>query len=68
MMGAKTLEAQITDGTAKVEGDVGVLKQLAATMVDFDPRFEILPGTKAGPVKEAHMDPYEALPGKIIAE
>ena len=47
MMGAKTLEAQISDGTAKVAGDAGVLKQLASTMVDFDPRFEIMPGTKA---------------------
>ena len=47
MMGAKTLEAQIADGTAKVEGDVGILAQLASTMVDFDPRFEIMPGTKA---------------------
>ena len=37
MMGAKTLEAQIADGTAKVEGDAGILKQLASTMVDFDP-------------------------------
>jgi alkyl sulfatase BDS1-like metallo-beta-lactamase superfamily hydrolase len=47
MMGAKTLEAQIADGTVKVEGDAGILKQLASTMVDFDPRFEIMPGTKA---------------------
>ena len=39
--GAKTLDAQIADGTAKVSGDAGVLKQLASTMVDFDPRFEI---------------------------
>ena len=46
MMGAKTLEAQIADGTAKVEGDASILKQLASTMVDFDPRFEIMPGTK----------------------
>ena len=46
MMGAKTLEAQIADGTATAQGDVGVLAQLAATMVDFDPRFEIMPGTK----------------------
>ena len=68
MMGAKTLEAQIADGTAKVQGNVAILKQLASTMIDFDPRFEILPGTKAGPVKEAHMDPYEALPDRIIAE
>ena len=47
MMGAKTLEAQLADGTAKVQGDVNILKQLAATFVDFDPRFEIMPGTKA---------------------
>jgi alkyl sulfatase BDS1-like metallo-beta-lactamase superfamily hydrolase len=68
MMGAKTLESQIKDGTAKVEGDVSILAKLAATMVDFDPRFEILPGTKArgGPI--AHAEGYEAVPGKTIAE
>src|SRR6476661_4000604 len=32
MMGTKTLEAQIADGTATVQGDASVLKQLAATM------------------------------------
>ena len=68
MMGAKTLEAQIADGTAKVEGDAGVLKQLAATMVDFDPRFEIMPGTKARTGKVAHANAYEAAAGKVIAE
>ena len=68
MMGAKTLEAQIADGTAKVDGDVGILKQLASTMVDFDPRFEILPGTKARTSTVAHANPYEAVPGKPIAE
>jgi alkyl sulfatase BDS1-like metallo-beta-lactamase superfamily hydrolase len=67
MTGAKTLEAQIADGTAKVEGDAGVLKQLASTIVDFDPRFEIMPGTKAGTVV-AREDPYEADPRQPIAE
>jgi alkyl sulfatase BDS1-like metallo-beta-lactamase superfamily hydrolase len=77
MMGAKALEAQIADGTAKVEGDVGILKKLASTMVDFDPRFEIMPGTKArkpevtgyvesGVLGEAN--PYEAVPRQTIAE
>jgi hypothetical protein len=47
MMSTKTLEAQIADETARVEGDAGILKQLASTLVDFDPRFEIMPGTKA---------------------
>jgi alkyl sulfatase BDS1-like metallo-beta-lactamase superfamily hydrolase len=68
MMGAKTLEAQIKDGTAKVQGDVSVLKKLASTMVDFDPRFEIMPGTKARDDKVAHADPYKAVPRKSIAE
>jgi alkyl sulfatase BDS1-like metallo-beta-lactamase superfamily hydrolase len=67
MTGAKTLEAQIVDGTAKVEGDASVLEQLASIMVDFDPRFEIMPGTKAGGVV-AKEDPYEADPRYPIAE
>jgi len=67
MMGAKTLDAQLADGTAKAEGDVGVL-QLAETMVDFDPRFEIMPGTKAKTTAVAHAEPYQAVPERIIAE
>ncbi|TCR76720.1 alkyl sulfatase dimerization domain-containing protein [Rhizobium sp. BK376] len=68
MMGRKTLEQQIADGTAKVRGDVDVLKQLASAMVDFDPRFEIMPGTKATSADLASADPYEALPGKAMVE
>jgi hypothetical protein len=67
MMGAKTLEAQIADRTAKVEGDASVLKQLASAMVEFDPRFEIMPGTKSKTVV-AQDDPYEADVGQPIAE
>ena len=66
-MGAKTLEAQIADGTAKVEGDAGILKQLASTMVDFDPRFEIMIGTKARGT-QVEADPDEAVPRQTIAE
>ncbi|MFZ2091465.1 MAG: alkyl sulfatase dimerization domain-containing protein [Pseudolabrys sp.] len=68
MMGTKMLEAQIADGTAKVQGDASILKQLASTMVDFDPRFEIMPGTKARGAKVAHADSYEAVPRQTIAE
>ena len=59
MMGVKTLEAQIKDGTAKPEGDVGILAKLAATMVDFDPRFEIMPGTKSLAPNVPKTDAYE---------
>jgi alkyl sulfatase BDS1-like metallo-beta-lactamase superfamily hydrolase len=68
MMGAKTLETQIKDGTAKVKGDVSVLTKLASTMIDFDPRFEIMPGTKAKDGKLGHADPYKAVPRQSIAE
>jgi alkyl sulfatase BDS1-like metallo-beta-lactamase superfamily hydrolase len=68
IMGAKTLEAQLADGTAKVQGNVAILKQLASLMVDFDPRFEIMPGTKAATAKVAQADPYQAVPRQTIAE
>ncbi len=68
MAGAKTLEAQIADGSAKVEGDASILKQLASTFVDFDPRFEIMPGTKSRTIEVVTADPYEAVPRPNIAE
>jgi len=58
MMGKKTLEAQIVDGKAKVEGKLEVLNQLASTMVDFQLGFEILPGTK-GPAVDVDLNPFE---------
>jgi len=68
MTGEKTLEAQIADGTAKVEGDAGILKRLASTFVDFDPRFEIMPGTKSRDMRVARAEGYEADPLHTIAE
>ncbi len=52
MMGVRTLDTQIEDGTAKLEGDADVLTQLASTWVHFDLAFEILPGTVESVVSE----------------
>ncbi len=68
MMGVKTFEAQIAEGTAKAQGDVSILKRLASTMVDFDPRFEILPGTKVRAAEVEPANPFKAEVGKSIAE
>jgi alkyl sulfatase BDS1-like metallo-beta-lactamase superfamily hydrolase len=69
MMGVKSIEEQIKDGTAKFEGDVSILAKLAATMVEFDPRFEIMPGTKASPSGETEADAvFEATVGAAICE
>ncbi len=67
MMGEKKLADQIADGTAKVDGNVEILKQLASTMVVFDPRFEIMPGTR-GPATEEDLNDYEYGPLELSAE
>jgi alkyl sulfatase BDS1-like metallo-beta-lactamase superfamily hydrolase len=45
MMKQVTLGDQIRAGKAQVSGSVRVLAQLAGTLVEFNPVFEIMPGT-----------------------
>jgi alkyl sulfatase BDS1-like metallo-beta-lactamase superfamily hydrolase len=68
MMGAKKLEDQLKDGTARAEGDVSILGKLAAAMVEFDPRFEVMPGTKAMTPEVIAANGFEAEIGRICAE
>ncbi len=58
MAGAKKLKTLIADGTAKVDGNVEVLDKLASTLVVFDPRFEIMPGTDGADTPE-DLNDYE---------
>ncbi len=58
MTGRKSLMSQVEDGSAKIEGDIGVLQQLASTMVRFELGFEIMPGTK-GQSLETDMNDFE---------
>jgi hypothetical protein len=37
-------------------------------MVDFDPLFEVLPGTKRELATPYEASPYEAVPGAVIPE
>lgn len=46
MMKQVTLGDQIRGGKAQVDGNVRVLAQLRSTLVEFDPVFEIMPGTR----------------------
>jgi len=68
MMGVKTMMAMIEDGTAQVEGDATILARLGATMVDFDPRFPIMPGTRLRGPELPEADPYEVQFGSAIPE
>ena len=67
MMGVKTLEAQIADGTAKVEGDISVIGKLASMLAVFTADFEILPGTRAPAAPEAR-NAYEVGPINVQGE
>ena len=67
MTGEKKLGDQIADGTAKVEGNTAILDQLASAMVVFDPRFEILPGTR-GAATEEDLNDYEYGPYDLRGE
>ena len=68
MAGTKTLEAQIASGAMKLDGDASLLTKLASTMVDFDPRFQIMPGTKIRDTGVKKAGPYEVVPRETIAE
>lgn len=67
MMGAKTLESQIANGTAKVEGDASVIGKLAGMLAVFTPDFEILPGTKPDGAAP-DLNPYEIGPVELRGE
>jgi len=67
MMGLKPLTAQIEDGTAKTEGNLGVLQQLASAMIEFELFFEVLPGTK-GPAAALDLNDFEVGPLEVVHE
>ena len=67
MAGETGLEALLSEGTAQAEGDVSILGKLAALMVAFDPRFEIMPGTKLR-TEPASQEPFEGDVGALIPE
>ena len=46
MMQQKTFAEQIRAGKATLEGNGLLLMQFSNTLVDFDPLFEIMPGTQ----------------------
>lgn len=46
IMGQASLAEQLMAGNGSVDGNPAVLQQLASVLVEFDPAFEIMPGTK----------------------
>lgn len=59
MMGKVKFDDQITNGKAKLEGHREAYEQLKSTLVQFDPSFEIVPGTKPVKGDKADESPFE---------
>jgi len=59
MIGEKSFAASIEEGIAKTEGDVSLLKQLGATMVNFELGFEIVPATASGSDEDLELNTFE---------
>ncbi|MEE4239139.1 MAG: alkyl sulfatase dimerization domain-containing protein [Anderseniella sp.] len=59
LIGTKTLEAHIADGSATFEGDPTILRTLAGMLVDFTPTFEVFPGTRAEAPTAINHDPFD---------
>jgi alkyl sulfatase BDS1-like metallo-beta-lactamase superfamily hydrolase len=69
MMGVKPLADMIADGTAKTKGDTGVIDKLKSTLIHFDLRFEILPGTVPVGDQQFNRNPFQQdMPAVIGAE
>ena len=58
MMGVKSLEDMIADGTAKTNGDVSIINKLKGALTHFEIGFEILPGT-ISKMEEVRKKPFQ---------
>jgi len=58
MMGIKTMDELIKNGTAKTKGNVEIISKLKSTLDYFEMGFEILPGT-VSKMKEGKKNPFQ---------
>ena len=59
MMGVKTMDDMIADGTAKTKGDVSIIEKLKSTLIHFELRFEVVPGTIPVGDQQYNRNPFQ---------
>jgi alkyl sulfatase BDS1-like metallo-beta-lactamase superfamily hydrolase len=59
MMGKLKFDDQVKVGKARLKGNTKVYEQVKSTLVQFDPLFEIMPGTKGKAVGKIDDAPFE---------
>jgi alkyl sulfatase BDS1-like metallo-beta-lactamase superfamily hydrolase len=69
MMGVKTMDDMIADGTATTKGDKSIIDKLKSTLIHFELRFEILPGTVPVGGQQLVRNPFQQdMPAVIGAD
>lgn len=59
LLGTKSFEEHLSAGSAQFEGDPTILKQIGDMLVDFDPNFEVFPGTRPSETASTDHDPFD---------
>lgn len=70
MAGQSSFDALVSSGKVKLSGDLKVLADLRSVVVQFNPAFQLMPGTVTGatPLQSAQVDPFEQPEPEFLAE
>jgi alkyl sulfatase BDS1-like metallo-beta-lactamase superfamily hydrolase len=70
MTGQAKLDDLVSSGKVNLAGNLKVLADLRSVLVQFNPDFQLLPGTVTGltPVQSAQNDPFEQQQPELLAE
>src|SRR3984893_17531880 len=70
MTGQANLDSLISSGKVKLAGNSTVLADLRSVLVQFNPAFQLMPGTVKGlsPVQSAQSNPFEQPEPELLGE
>ena len=68
LMGKATFDDQIKNGKAKLDGNKEVYEQLKSTLVQFEPNFEMMPGTKRVDSSSSQLTSFQQAEPAVIGE
>jgi alkyl sulfatase BDS1-like metallo-beta-lactamase superfamily hydrolase len=70
MTGQENLDSLISSGSVKLIGNPKVLADLRSVLVQFNPAFQLMPGTVTGltPIQSAQNNPFQQPEPELTAE
>ena len=70
MAGQSSFDALVSSGKVKLSGEMKALADLRSVVVQFNPAFQLMPGTLTGarPLQSVQVDPFEQPEPELLAE